>query len=313
MKSLGMNSHFKILEEKFECSECEKYTQESVLDKFREVHGDKYDYSLVNFKSIREKVEIICKKHGSFLQEPFSHYQNQGCPKCKSSKGEERIMKYLIGNKIQYEYQKKFEGLKNQNYLPIDFYLPDYNLCIEYDGKQHFEPVEAWGGLESFEILKENDSKKDYFCQSVGINLLRIAYYDFDNIESIVGEYLLKLPKKLISNYRLPRKSDDFSSVLGLFGKIPIKVKLNVKPNCLENNCHNNVDKYVNMYGGMKITGYYLVYDIDYDRFIAIRHSVWKNSYGDIIDITPFSDGRKWNLFIESDRKETYINIVYEN
>ena len=291
------------------CSECEKHTQESVLDKFREVHGDRYDYSLVNFKSIRENVEIICKKHGSFLQEPFSHYQNQGCPKCKSSKGEERIMKYLIDNKIQYEYQKKFEGLKNQNYLPIDFYLPDYNLCTEYDGKQHFEPVEVWGGLESFKILKENDCKKNYFCQSVGINLLRIAYYDFDNIESIVGEYLLKLPKKLISNYRLPKKSDDFSKVLELFGKIPVKIKLNVKPNCLENNCHNNVDNYVNMYGGMKISGYYLVYDIDYDRFIAIRHSIWKNSHDEDIDITPFSDGRKWNLFVESDKKQTYINI----
>jgi len=291
------------------CSDCEKYTQESVLDKFRKVHGDKYDYSKVNFKSIREKVEIICKKHGSFLQEPFSHYQNQGCPKCKSSKGEERIMRYLVDNKIQYEYQKKFEELKNQNYLPIDFYLPDYNLCIEYDGRQHFEPVEAWGGLESFEILKENDSKKDTFCQSIGINLLRIAYHDFDNIESIIGDFLDKSPKKLVCNYRLPKKSDDFSKVLVLFGKMPLKVKLDVKSNCSENNCHNNVDKYVNMYGGIKISGYYLVYDIDYERLIAIRHSIWKNSYGEVIDITPFSDGRKWNVFVESDKNETYINI----
>lgn len=216
---------------------------------------------------------------------------------CKSSKGEEKIINYLISNKIKYEYQKKFEELKNQNYLPIDFYLPDYNLCIEYDG------------IESFEILKENDSKKDYFCQSMGINLLRISYYDFDIIESIIGEFLLNLPKKLISNYRLPKKSDNFSKVLNLFGKIPLKVRLNAKPNCLENNCHNNVDKYVNMYGGSKVIGYYLVYDIDYDRFISIRHSVWRNTYNDIIDITPFSDGRRWNLFIESDKQETYINI----
>jgi len=291
------------------CSECEKYTQESVIDKFKEVHGDKYDYSLVNFKSIREKVEIICKKHGSFFQEPFSHYQNKGCSKCKSSKGEERIMKYLIGEKIHYECQKKFEGLKNKKYLPIDFYLPDYNLCIEYDGRQHFEPIEVWGGLESFDILKENDSKKDYFCQSMGINLLRISYCDFDNIETKISDFLSNLPKKLISNYRLPKKSDNFSKVLDLFGRNPYKVKLDVKPNCLENNCHNNVDKYVEMYGGVKIVGYYLVYDIDYQKFIAIRHSIWKNTYGDILDITPFSDNRNWNLFIESDLKETFIDI----
>jgi very-short-patch-repair endonuclease len=291
------------------CSECEKYTQKSVIDKFKEIHGDKYDYSLVNFKSIREKVEIICKKHGSFLQDPFSHYQNQGCPKCRSSKGEERIIKCLVDNKIQFEYQKKFEGLKNKNYLPIDFYLPDYNLCIEYDGKQHFEMVEAWGGLESFEILKENDSKKDFFCQSEKKNLLRIPYYDFNNIESIIDDFLDKLPKKLVFNYRLPKKSDNFSEVLDLFGKKPFKVKIDIKPNCFENNCHNNVDRYIDMYGGYKISGYYLVYDIDYDRFVAVRHSIWKNSHDEILDITPFSDSRKWNLFIESDKKETFINI----
>lgn len=294
MRNRGTNFHF---------------NKQSALDKLRKNYGHKYDYSLVDFKSIREKVQIICNKQGSFLQEPCLHYQNQGRPKCKSSKGEERIMKYLVDNKIQYKYQKQFEALKNQNYLQIDFYLPDYNLCIEYDGKQHFEPVEARAGLESFEVSKENDSKKDLFCQSMEINLLRISYYDFDNIESIIGEFLEKLPKKLICNYRLPKKSDNISKVLDLFGKIPLKVKLCVKPNCLENNCHNNIDRYVDMYGGLKISGYYLVYDIDYERFIAVRHSIWKNSHGEVIDITPFSDGRKWNLFIESDKKKTYINI----
>ena len=291
------------------CSECEKYTQESVIDKFKEVHVDKYDYSLVDFKSIREKVEIICKKHGSFFQDPFSHYQNQGCPKCRSSKGEERIIKYLVDNKIQYEYQKKFEGLKNKKYLPVDFYLPDYNLCIEYDGKQHFEPIEAFGGLESFEKLIVNDSKKDSFCQDEKINLLRIPYYDFDNIESIIGDFLTKLPKKIVCNYRLPKKSDSFSSVLSLFGNKPYLSKVIVKPNCIENNCHVNVDNYVNMYGGCKISGYYLVYDLDYNRFIGIRHSIWKDTYDNIIDITPFSDGRKWNLFVESDRMESLIYV----
>ena len=117
------------------------------------------------------------------------------------------------------------------------------------------------------------------------------------------------IPKKLICNYRLPNPSDDFSEVLNLFESKPIKISLNPKPNCVENNCHNNVDVYVNMYGGEKITGYYLVFDIDFNRFIAFRHSIWKNTYGDFIDITPFSDGRKWNLFVESSKKETYINI----
>lgn len=117
------------------------------------------------------------------------------------------------------------------------------------------------------------------------------------------------IEKKLVFNYRLPKKSDDFSEVIKLFKSKPISVNLNPKPNCLENNCHNNVDTYINMYGGSKIIGYYLVYDIDNGRFVAIRHSIWKNSYDEVIDITPFSDDRKWNLFIESIKEETYINI----
>ena len=63
------------------CSECEKHTQDSIIQKFKEVHGEKYDYSLVEFVNIREKVKIICQRHGIFLQDPFCHYQNQGVPK----------------------------------------------------------------------------------------------------------------------------------------------------------------------------------------------------------------------------------------
>lgn len=118
-----------------------------------------------------------------------------------------------------------------------------------------------------------------------------------------------KLSKKYVTNYRLPKKNDDFKNILEYFKNKPFKVKLNAKPNCFENNCHVNVDNYVSMYGGEKIKGYYLIYDIDNNRFIAIHHSIWKNTYGDIIDITRFSDGRKWNLFIESNLMETSIDF----
>lgn len=128
-------------------------------------------------------------------------------------------------------------------------------------------------------------------------------------MEELITDYISSLPKKLVCNYRLPNKSDDFSKVIELFRSNPYKVLVKVKPNCKENNCHDNVDRYVNMYGGDKISGYYLVYDTDYQRFIAIRHSIWRNTYNEILDITPFSDVRRWNLFIESNKKETFINF----
>jgi len=142
----------------------------------------------VEFQSIKDKVQIICPKHGVFLQTPFSHYQGegQGCPKCRCSKGEKKIMEYLSRNGVIYEYQKKFDGLRNKNPLPFDFYIPDSNICIEYDGQQHFEPIDAFGGLESFNKLKDNDAKKDEFCEIRGIELIRISYLNFDLIDSIL-------------------------------------------------------------------------------------------------------------------------------
>jgi very-short-patch-repair endonuclease len=95
-------------------------------------------------------------------------------------------MEYLSRNGVIYEYQKKFDGLRNKNPLPFDFYIPDSNICIEYDGQQHFEPIDAFGGLESFNKLKDNDAKKDEFCEIRGIELIRISYLNFDLIDSIL-------------------------------------------------------------------------------------------------------------------------------
>lgn len=210
-----------------------------------------------------------------------------------------------------YNFIEKANKIHNNKFdysiVEYKIYLPDFNLCIEYDGRQHFEPIQSWGGLETFEVLKENDFRKDEFCKQENINMLRISYQDFNNIESILDNYLKMLPKKLVCNYRLPKNSDDFTKVLNSFETKPFKVILCPKPNCFENDCHNNVDRYVNMYGGSKISGYYLVYDLDYNRFIAIRHSIWKNTYNQKIDITPFSDSRKWNLFVESSSPDSIL------
>jgi len=92
-----------------------------------------------------------------------------------------------------------------------------------------------------------------------------------------------------------------------------LKVPVVSKPLCADANCHNNVNHYVNTYGGEKISGYYLITDVDDKTYgCAIYHSIWKNTYGDLIDITPFDDGREYNMFSVLNDTEYYCGVVYD-
>lgn len=85
------------------------------------------------------------------------------------------------------------------------------------------------------------------------------------------------------------------------------------KPLCKYVDCHNNVNHYVNTYGGERVDGYYLITDLDNDNYgCAIYHSIWKNTFGDLIDITPFGDFREYNIFSISNTKYHFAGIVYD-
>lgn len=124
-------------------------------------------------------------------------YNEARCPLCAISKGENKIKEYLENRKTSYEIQYTFKDCKNKRELPFDFYLPDYNLLIEYDGKQHFEPVNFGGcsdeeALISYKRTKKHDQIKNTYCKTNNINLIRIPYWDFDNIEDILNEVLFE-------------------------------------------------------------------------------------------------------------------------
>jgi len=154
------------------------------------VHNNKYDYSLVNYKNNKTKIKIICPVHGEFKQNPSIHMAGSGCPKCKQSNGEKVIINYLNENKIKYFYQKTFEECKYKNKLKFDFYLPELNTIIEFDGQQHFKPNNFFGGIDEFKKLNIKDSIKNNFCIKNGIYLLRIPYYNIDSIELILNNKL---------------------------------------------------------------------------------------------------------------------------
>jgi len=161
----------------FKCYiESRKIGKDEFIKRSIEKHGDKYDYSLVKYENIYTKVKIICKEHGIFKQKPHSHLQGYGCSKCNDSRGEKEISSYLINNNIKYEQQYKFNECKFINALPFDFYLIDYNICIEYDGLQHFKPIEYFGGEKTFNKIKINDKIKNKYCMDNNIKLIRIKY-----------------------------------------------------------------------------------------------------------------------------------------
>lgn len=99
-----------------------------------------------------------------------------GCPFCSSSKGEKEISNILDIMNINYETEKVI-NIDSINYR-FDFYISDINLFIEYDGIQHFESIEYFGGDTQFEIIKLNDNIKNNWIISNNYNLLRISYKD---------------------------------------------------------------------------------------------------------------------------------------
>ena len=169
-----------------------RMTVEEFIKRAREIHGDKYDYSKVDYKYIDLKVIITCPIHGDFPQTPNNHLRGSGCSKCNASKGENTIRNYLIQNGFNFEEQKRFNNCRDKKPLPFDFYLPQYNLCIEFDGKQHFMIINF--GHMTKEEMEENlklnqlhDTIKTDYCKINKIHLLRIRYDE--DIKKKLSEY----------------------------------------------------------------------------------------------------------------------------
>lgn len=106
---------------------------------------------------------------------------------CKESTREREIRNILESNKIDFIQEKKFKDCKDILPLPFDFYLPNYNLCIEFDGQHHYEPI---FGVKHYESTSKHDAIKNEYCENNNIHLLRIPYWDGNNIENIISKQL---------------------------------------------------------------------------------------------------------------------------
>lgn len=153
---------------------------------------NKDEYQGWNVKNL----QILCPICGKPFMTSYNAFTEHGgqfcleCSKCKS-KGEKSISAYLEDNKILFIAEHKFDKCRDKYALPFDFYLPDFNTCIEFHGIQHYESVDYFGGKTTFARQNKHDNIKYNYCKDNDIKLITIPYWDFSNIESILNNELL--------------------------------------------------------------------------------------------------------------------------
>ena len=164
----------------------ESLTKKEFVIRARKTHENKYNYDKVIYINCRTNVTIICPIHGKFNQTPDAHVnQKQGCPLCKMSCGEKFIISILNFNKLIFIYQKTFQDCinpKTNRKLLYDFYLPEHNMLIEYNGIQHYHHnIFFHRPKHTLEDQQHCDSIKQQYALSHGYRFLVIKYTD--NIE----------------------------------------------------------------------------------------------------------------------------------
>lgn len=173
------------------CTGTRRKTTEEFIEQAKQIHGNLYDYSKTVYgKNCLIPVEIICKKHGSFWQTPRHHINCKcGCPLCNISHGEELLMHYFDNSNIIYETQYKIcvpTDIRKTGIIKIDFYLPEYNTFVEYNGKQHYILQEGFGGKIKFDQQVIRDNYLRSYCVNNSINLIEISYKEKDPIKYLI-------------------------------------------------------------------------------------------------------------------------------
>lgn len=146
------------------------------IHKAEQVHGKRYDYSQVHYLNNRSRVTIICPIHGKFVQLPKNHLQGKGCPRCNDSHLEKNVARILNTMNIDFEQNYKSDWMLRGMHL--DFYLPHYNIAIECQGIQHFEPIPRFGGEKRYARQIQLDTIKKELCETHNIPLFYIKYND---------------------------------------------------------------------------------------------------------------------------------------
>jgi hypothetical protein len=174
-------------------SKLNKFTNEIFIEKANNIHGNKYDYSLVKYDGYENKIIICCKKHGEFKQSPHAHLMGHGCTICKESQGEKKITEILLKYKIEFDREVTFIDLKDKSNLFYDFYLPKHKLFIEYHGIQYFKPVKFFGGNDGLIKTRKHDIIKYKYAIDNGYKMLWINNISIKNLENTLIDKFKKI------------------------------------------------------------------------------------------------------------------------
>lgn len=188
---------------KHNCPKCShpsyKKEREDFIREAKEVHGNKYDYSKVEYIDNKTKVCIICPEHGEFWQTPHSHLSGVGCPICSKCRNlnETALYEFInshISERVVREKHLPWLGMKT-----LDIYIPKHNIAIEYQGRQHFMPLDFFGGEKSYQETIKRDELKFNLCKT---NKVHLFYFSkekdlpntyFDKIYTNENELLEKI------------------------------------------------------------------------------------------------------------------------
>ena len=175
------------------CTRTENLRQAKFKDLAGQTINSIYVKSFAGYKDSRAMWNCVCGECSREFIKSAHELLSGKCYSCGclKSSGEREIQKILDKYNIAYEFQKTFIGCKNEAKLRFDVWVPAYGVCIEYDGEQHFSVVSNWNDTdEKFHQRQQNDAIKTKYCEENDIILLRIPYWEKDNIESILSDWL---------------------------------------------------------------------------------------------------------------------------
>lgn len=193
-------SHIKRGEKCIYCVGIAKLTQEEFEEKVKT--NDKNIKILSKYNGNKSYIDCVCRECGyTWKTQAFNLMYGGKCPNCAGSKGEIKIRDFLDNKSLEYKREYVFSGLYGDCGKPLRFDFAVFNsnkslkCLVEFDGIQHFQPVNFWGNEYAytqirFETLKRYDERKTNYCKEHNIKLIRIPYWDFDNIEDILNREL---------------------------------------------------------------------------------------------------------------------------
>lgn len=194
-----------------ECPKCQyngKVSNEEAIEKIKH-KCELLEYEFLGFDNPQNRYDgkdtrliLRCQKCGYIWKTTiYANFINQTikCRGCTNNWHLERVVEcYLKDAEINYEIQKRFEWLKNKINMTLDFYLPDYDIAIECQGRQHFIPVDKFGGEEGFKDTQIRDTLKKKQCEKHKIKIL--YFTELKKYNTFMGETIIKKKDNLIKS-----------------------------------------------------------------------------------------------------------------